>query len=129
MDITNRNKVKSFVTKDSSIIREILAPNNSCTKRQSLAEATLNPGAETQAHSHPNTEELYYVLTGEGLMAIEGEHSRVGAGDAIVIPPGARHQIRNIGEIDLIFLCCCVPAYMDSDTIMCESLLLDSIVK
>jgi len=123
MDVVNRNTVKAFATKDSSIIREILAPQNSDTERQSLAEATLQPGAQTEAHSHPNTEELYYLLQGEALMAVEQEQRRVGAGDAIVIPPGRRHQIRNTGTTDLVFLCCCVPAYTDADTRMCESLL------
>lgn len=123
MDVVNRNAVTAFVTKDTSIIREILAPRNSCVARQSLAEATLPPQAETQAHFHPNTEELYYLLCGEGLMGIEDERRSVVAGDAIAILPGQRHQIRNTGVEDLVFLCCCVPAYQDSDTVMCEALL------
>jgi mannose-6-phosphate isomerase-like protein (cupin superfamily) len=36
-------------------------------------------------------------------------------GDAILIPPGARHQIR-AEDTRLRFLCCCVPPYSDSDT-------------
>ena len=123
MDVVNRNSVTAFTTKDTSIIREVLAPRNSGAERQSLAEATLPPGAQTEAHSHPNTEELYYLLQGEALMAIEQEKRCVGTGDAIVIPAGKRHQIRNIGATDLVFLCCCVPAYSDTDTLMCAALL------
>ena len=124
LDITSRDAVPAFTTKDSSTIREILAYRNSAdTKRQSLAEATIAPGRETQAHSHPNTEEIYYLLRGRGVMAMEQERREVGPGDAIAIPPGARHQIRNVGAEDLVFLCCCVPAYEDSDTVMCDALL------
>lgn len=115
--------MEAFVTKDTSIIREILAPRNSEVKRQSLAEATLPPGAQTQAHAHPQTEELYYILTGEAIMAIEQEKRSVVAGDAIAISPGKRHQIRNTGDSALVFLCCCVPAYEDADTVMCDALL------
>ncbi len=51
MDIVNRNAVAAFTTKDTSVIREILAPRNAQTvARQSLAEATLTPGAQTEAH-------------------------------------------------------------------------------
>jgi mannose-6-phosphate isomerase-like protein (cupin superfamily) len=123
MDVIKRDSVPAFITKDTSTIRELLAPRNSRIARQSLAEASLAPGAATDAHYHPNTEEIYYLLAGEGMMAIEEESQRVVPGDAIAIPPGARHQIRNTGLTDLVFLCCCVPAYTDSDTVMCDSLL------
>lgn len=123
MDVINRDAVAAFTTKDSSTIREILAPRNSGAQRQSLAEATLLPGAATEAHYHPKTEELYYILQGEAQMAIEAEQRTVGRGDGIAILPGQRHQIRNIGAEPLVFLCCCVPAYEHEDTVMCEPLL------
>lgn len=123
MNVRRRDEIEPFVTKDTSLIREIMAPQNSRIERQSLAEATLRPGAETQAHLHPNTEEIYYILSGEGWMAIEQERRRVGPGDAIGIPAGRRHQIRNVGESDLVLLCCCAPAYTDADTVMCPPLL------
>ena len=123
MDIINRDAVAAFTTKDSSTIREILAPRNSGILRQSLAEALLPPGAASEAHSHPATEEIYYLLQGRALMALETELREAGPGDAIAIPAGQKHQIRNIGDDNLIFLCCCVPAYTDADTIMCEPLL------
>jgi mannose-6-phosphate isomerase-like protein (cupin superfamily) len=126
MDIIHRDQVTALTTKDGSTIREILSPANSCTRRQSLAEATLAPGRETQAHYHPQTEEIYYILSGSGEMRIREESQEVGPGDGIIIPPGAAHQIRNIGEEDLVFLCCCVPAYTHEDTVMTTSLFPDT---
>jgi quercetin dioxygenase-like cupin family protein len=73
MDMVNRERVELFVTKDGSTIREILAPRNSVIARQSLAEATVAPGCSTQAHYHPVTEEIYYILAGSGEVRIEGE--------------------------------------------------------
>lgn len=122
MDVINRNSVSAFTTKDSSTIREILAPRNSDIVEQSLAEATLRPGAATHAHLHPGTEEIYYILAGAGRIAVEEEQSDVSVGDAIAIPAGKRHQIRNTGSQDLVFLCCCVPAYTDGDTEFCAAL-------
>ncbi len=123
MDIVNRNAVTAFITKDSSTIREIMAPRNSEIERQSLAEAQIEIGGETQAHYHPNTEEIYYIIAGKALMALEQEIREVGIGDSIAIVAGKKHQIRNIGTEMLTLLCCCVPAYQDSDTMMCEPLL------
>ena len=120
MDVMNRNDVKSFITKDSSEIREILAPRNSSIKRQSLAEAKLLPGRSTEEHYHIQTEEIYYILSGRGLMIVDGEKRDVKKHDGIAILPGAKHKIINTGLEDLIFLCCCVPAYEDDDTVMTE---------
>lgn len=123
MDIVNRDAVAAFTTKDSSTIREIMAPRNSCVVRQSLAEASIPPGAATMAHYHPDTEEIYFILAGEAEMALDETKRSVAPGDAVAIPAGCRHQIRNAGSADLVFLCCCVPAYTDADTVMCEPLL------
>lgn len=120
MNIVNRNDIKAFITKDTSEIREILAPKNSIIKQQSLAEARIAPMQSTEEHYHIQTEEIYYILQGNGRMVIDGEERDVKALDGIAIPPGARHKITNTGNDDLIFLCCCTPAYENDDTVITE---------
>ena len=51
-------------------------------------------------------------------MVIDEESREVEKHDGIAIPPGARHKITNTGDGDLIFLCCCVPAYEHNDTVV-----------
>ena len=120
MEVISRNQVEPFITKDSSEIREILAPMNSLIMNQSLAEATLLPGMGTDEHFHPKAEEIYYVLDGRGRMQIEDEIREVEPGDGIAILPGKRHMIWNTGGSDLVFLCCCSPAYSHDDTVIVE---------
>ena len=45
---------------------------------------------------------------------VDGESRPVATGDAVLIPPGAWHQISAI--VDLQFLCCCAPPYTHDDT-------------
>jgi len=120
MEVRNIHEVPPFTTKDGSEIRELLAYRNSCIAAQSLAEARLPPGGATTRHYHPRTEEIYYLLEGSGRMELGDELRDVGPGDAVAIPPGRVHQIVNTGDGTLKFLCCCVPAYEDSDTILVE---------
>jgi mannose-6-phosphate isomerase-like protein (cupin superfamily) len=127
MDIVNRDQVEAFRTKDGSTIREILAYRNSAIRNQSLAEATLAPGGRTEAHYHPRSEEIYYILRGEGRVRIGEEERRVKSGDGIAIAPGAPHQILNDRDEDLVFLCCCAPAYEHEDTVIVGSLLEGSV--
>jgi mannose-6-phosphate isomerase-like protein (cupin superfamily) len=111
VEIRARDRAEPFTTKDGSTIRELMR-----AAHQSLAEATLATGQQTQRHYHADSEELYYLLAGEGEMEIDGERSAVGPGDAILIAPGAWHQITATGDSELRFLCCCAPGYRDADT-------------
>lgn len=120
VDVRKLAEVPAFTTKDGSEIRELLAHRNSAIANQSLAEARLPVGASTLPHYHPQTEEIYYLTHGNGRMQIEDELCDVEPGDAIAIPPGARHQITNTGDVILRFLCCCAPAYEHEDTVMVE---------
>ena len=105
-----------FTTADGSTIRELLGLPTAPVRNQSLAEATLAPEQATQRHYHAETEEIYYVVEGGGEMEIDGERAALGVGDAVLIPPGARHQIRADESGRLRFLCCCAPAYRHEDT-------------
>ncbi|MBS0208142.1 MAG: cupin domain-containing protein [Planctomycetes bacterium] len=121
MDIRQLDAVPAFTTKDGSEIRELLAYRNSCIAKQSLAEARVPPGGTTTLHYHPVTEEIYYILAGEGQMRLADELRTVGPGDAIAIPPGMIHQISNTGDETLALLCCCVPAYEHHDTVLVDA--------
>lgn len=120
MDVKNLNEAPSFITKDGSEIRELLAHRNSAIRNQSLAEARLPVGGATQEHFHPCAEEIYYITHGAGKMRIENETRDVKPGDAIAIPPGKKHKLWNTGPEVLRLLCCCAPAYEHSDTVITE---------
>jgi mannose-6-phosphate isomerase-like protein (cupin superfamily) len=49
---------------------------------------------------------------------IEGETREVKTGDAIAILPGQKHKLWNTGPATLTLLCCCTPAYENSDTVL-----------
>jgi mannose-6-phosphate isomerase-like protein (cupin superfamily) len=120
MDIQNIQNVPAFKTKDGSEIRELLAHRNSCIRNQTLAEARVAVATSTAPHRHLKTEEIYYILEGKGLMRIGAETRPIKAGDAIAIPPNELHQITNVGNAILKFLCCCAPGYEHEDTILQE---------
>ena len=118
MIINRYSETPSFTTKDGSLIKELMHPDSHQNKKQSLAEARVPPGVTTALHKHPVTEELYYILSGQGDMTVGDSIQEVKTGDIICITPGSPHQIKNTGRCDLIFLCCCTPAYSDQDTVL-----------
>ena len=113
---TRREDCPPFITKDGSTIRELMAYRNSACERTSLAEATLPPGAKTECHLHREVEEVYYFLEGNGRILAGDDYLDVRPGDSVLHRPGVRHQTWNTGNIPLVFLCICAPAYEHDDT-------------
>lgn len=121
--LTHYKEIEPYITKDGSVIRELMHPGSHAAVKQSLAEARLEPGRKTLLHLHGQTEELYYITEGRGLMTLGERQFEVGQGDTVCIPPGTAHCIENIGAEELALLCCCSPAYSHEDTELLESLL------
>jgi hypothetical protein len=58
MRVENIERVEPFITKDGSEIRELAGTPTGNSVKQSLAEATLPAGAETEEHHHRISEEI-----------------------------------------------------------------------
>lgn len=110
----------TFVTKDGSVIREMMHPNRHGNQNQSLAEASIPVGAKTLLHKHEKSEEIYLVLQGIGIMQLGKQTLELRQGDSVAIAPGTPHNVRNIGDQELKILCCCAPAYSHEDTVILE---------
>jgi mannose-6-phosphate isomerase-like protein (cupin superfamily) len=108
--------IPPYLTKDGSEIRELMHPSVHGNLNQSLAEAIIPPGKQTLLHRHHNSEELYHVIAGHGVMQLGEEKFGIRVGDTIVIPPGTAHAVENYGNEPLKILCCCSPPYSHDDT-------------
>lgn len=115
--------ILAYITRDGSEIRELMHPDGAGdtlarahSQQQSLAEARVQPGEKTQLHRHHQTEEIYHITQGKGLMTLADTQFDVTVGDTLCVRPGTPHCIENIGEEVLHILCCCSPAYAHNDT-------------
>ncbi|MFK7795661.1 MAG: cupin domain-containing protein [Gammaproteobacteria bacterium] len=115
---TQYQLIENYITKDGSIIRELMHPDAHANRNQSLAEATVPIGVQTELHLHQKSEEIYHITQGEGMMTLGESQFQVSIGDTICIPPKTPHKISNIGNIDLVILCACSPAYSHEDTVI-----------
>jgi mannose-6-phosphate isomerase-like protein (cupin superfamily) len=118
MRIARLERTEPFITKDGSEIRELAGTPTGNSVNQSLAEATVPPGGETEKHYHGVAEEIYLFTSGSGVMKLGDEESEVSAGDTVVIAPGVPHKLRNTGPEPLKLLCCSAPPYSHDDTFM-----------
>lgn len=65
----------------------------------------LNKAGRRHPHSHPGMEEVIYVQKGTGRAWVDKKTAPIRPGDAILIPPGARHMMINTGRNPLVLLC------------------------
>ena len=107
---------KTIVAGDESVLHELLSPINDTgvKSRYSLANAKVLPGKMTLWHRMKTTE-VYYILSGVGEMYIDDETAIAEKGCAVYIPPNSRQRIKNIGHVDLEFLCLVDPAWKPED--------------
>ena len=116
--IRNHVNTFSYVTKDKSTIRELFHPGTTPVKGVSVAEATVDPGRDTESHRHLQSQEIYYILEGDGEMRLGGEAFKIKRYDGILIPPGTPHFVKNSGKSTLRMLCICSPPYSHEDTLL-----------
>lgn len=117
MIITNRQEARVINTGHGSEIRPLIDRTTSQITQCSLAEETLPPGCAVTPHRHRQIEEIYYIVSGRGLMTVGEETREVGAGDAVYIPRGHRHTLDNTGDDPIKLILVCGPAFFYEDEI------------
>lgn len=87
----------------SWVTGKVLAePSISGVKNLSAVSIYFDPGQGHSRHSHPESEQLIFMISGEAEMMIEFEEGQprtqiIRGGDLVSIPKGAHHSTFNLG--------------------------------
>lgn len=88
------------------VSRDSLRANN-----LSVCVIRVMPGETVRpAHSHPESEELIYIISGMGKVMIEKEVGAVKAGSAVLFEQGKVHMLKNTGSGEMKVICFFAPA-------------------
>jgi len=63
----------------------------------------LKPGSGIGYHEQKE-DEVYYVLSGKGMMTLDDKPMDIGPGTAILTRPGSSHGLKQVGNEDLVIL-------------------------
>jgi mannose-6-phosphate isomerase-like protein (cupin superfamily) len=86
------------LTVENSDFRRVLYTG----KNMQLVLMALQPGDEIGAEVHEDRDQFFRIESGEGEVTIDGARHRVADDDAIIVPAGARHNVRNTGSAPLL---------------------------
>jgi mannose-6-phosphate isomerase len=64
----------------------------------------VRPSHRLSYQKHSRRAEHWFVVAGEGVVTIDGEDAPVRRGDALDVPVGAAHRMRNTGSVPLVFV-------------------------
>ncbi len=102
-------------------LKWMYTPDMKAAKNCSMNVVTIKAGNTVKpAHSHPNHEEVVYLLSGSGKVYIDGVVSEVRKGSAILFSAGCIHMLRNSGSEDMKVACFFSPAATFEDYLLHE---------
>jgi mannose-6-phosphate isomerase-like protein (cupin superfamily) len=81
-------------TEDNRAFRRVLYTG----KHMQLVLMSLQPGEDIGEETHDEVDQFFRVEKGTGEVFIDGRTTPVESDTAIIVPAGARHNIRNTGE-------------------------------
>lgn len=105
------------------MLRWVVTGETTGAKQCSMCVIEVQPGQKVRpAHSHPNGEEVIYILSSTGRVWIDGEIGPVQPGTAVLFPQGKPHMLQNTGNEVMKVACFFAPATDLDNYVMFEDL-------
>jgi quercetin dioxygenase-like cupin family protein len=91
-------------------LRWVVSPDSLQAQHCSACVIRIDPGERVRpAHSHPNGEEVIYIVTGSGRVLVDGQVAEIQAGSTVLFPRGQVHMVHNTGSVEMKVMCFFAP--------------------
>jgi len=102
--------------KRNDITSYLLVSEDTCNSENlSITIVDMEPGGIQHVHSH-ESEQMYYITEGSGLMTVDDEQQPVEAGECIFFSSFSRHGLENTGGTVLRYLSAVSPSFKKQDS-------------
>lgn len=89
------------VSHNAKIARKRYLGNDEIQNITNFSMAIFPPGEIANEHSHPDMVEVFYVLSGQATMTVDGVCHKLSKGSCIKIDCNEQHELKNVGDHDL----------------------------
>jgi len=89
----------------------LLTAGDAGSENLSVTWVEGEPESEQERHAHADSEQVYVIVQGKGLMHVAGEEEEVGPGTLVFVPKGALHSIRNLDTEKLVYVSATSPPF------------------
>lgn len=80
---------------DWGTLKWLSTPKVTDAEHFSAGIVQLEPKQGHERHNHPDSEEILYVISGEGIQTVDDDERRITPGDMVYIPAGVHHSTVN----------------------------------
>ncbi|RQG99409.1 cupin domain-containing protein [Natrarchaeobius oligotrophus] len=95
---------------DWGTIKWMSRPDVTGSERFSAGIVNLDPGRGHELHTHPDSDELLFVISGTGEQIVGDETREIGPGELVYVPENVEHGTMNTGWETLQLLAVYAPA-------------------
>jgi mannose-6-phosphate isomerase-like protein (cupin superfamily) len=103
MKIKNIKEIKNSLAHNEIKRKQLVKPGDLLSRIQTVNYAWLEKGESFSPHKHDDCEELYFFLSGKGLMKINEKEFQVKKNDFVVVEVGEWHSLKNPYSEKLVF--------------------------
>jgi mannose-6-phosphate isomerase-like protein (cupin superfamily) len=82
-----------------------------------LVLMSLAPGEDIGEEVHEDTDQFFRVEEGQGIVSIDGRDTPIENDTAIVVPAGARHNVKNTGTAPMKLYTIYAPPHHEDGTV------------
>jgi mannose-6-phosphate isomerase-like protein (cupin superfamily) len=86
---------ETYVLKDNKQLKNLV-----------VSSTDLKPGMSTRGHTHAGQEEVYYFISGTGIMELDDKKFNVQGGDVVLIEDGVFHRVHNGSKSNPLYFVC-----------------------
>lgn len=94
---------------DWGVLKWMSTPDVTGSERLSAGVVKLEPGKGHERHTHPDSDEILYVIRGEGKQEVADQSREIVVGDMVHVPEGIEHGTINTGWEPLTLLAVYAP--------------------
>ena len=94
---------------DWGVLKWLSTPEVTGGERFSAGVVKLEPGKGHERHTHPESDEILFVIRGEGEQEVADQTRDIEAGEMVFVPQGVEHGTVNTGWEPLLLLAVYAP--------------------
>ena len=80
--------------KDNAFFRQVLETG----KNTQIVIMSIEPNSEIGMETHPDNDQVLYLVDGEGKVILNGEEAPFKKGDAVLVKSGTKHNFITVGN-------------------------------
>ena len=106
MKIINIDNVSfTEVSHNANIKKQVILKADELGNITNFSKAVFPPGEVAPSHAHSDMIEIFFVLSGHGIIRINHAEHELKEGICAMIKPSESHEIENTSRTSLVILC------------------------